>query len=198
MINNNQANNQYRFYYPTNGYEVPNYWNVGANINQIINSESFKYSGLKYRERTFLGDINKYNQPLRLIRFKNKLYYRHTIEDEFQVYDKKELELELSTIYGNINIKLVNDLNDVIFSKKNQFRIDTTFISINSIPMVNNEEFNINMQLDIYYNNFGYLVKNHFSYNKYLLERFNNYYSYIKNLNTCKFIVYNDLWVFLF
>lgn len=176
MINNNQANNQYGFYYPTNGYEVPNYWNVGANINQIINSESFKYSGLKYREQGIMWDINKYNQPLRLIRFKNKLYYRHTIQDEFQVYDKKELELELSTIYGNINIKLVNDLNDVIFSKKNQFRIDTTFISINSIPFVNNEEFNINMQLDIYYNNYwGCLVKNHFSYNQYLLKRLENY-----------------------
>ncbi|MGJ0317057.1 type IV secretion system DNA-binding domain-containing protein [Aliarcobacter cryaerophilus] len=175
MINNNQANNQYGFYYPTNGYEVPNYWNVGANINQIINSESFKYSGLKYRERTFLEDINKYNQPLRLIRFKNKLYYRHTIEDEFQVYDKKELELELSTIYGNINIKLVNDLNDVIFSKKNQFRIDTTFISINSIPYINNEDFNINTSLEIYTNHLGCLVKNHFSYNQYLSERLINY-----------------------
>ncbi|KLE07306.1 hypothetical protein AF78_00545 [Aliarcobacter butzleri L353] len=172
---NNQVNNQYGFYYPTNGYEVPNYWNVGANINQIINSESFKYSGLKYRERTFLEDINKYNQPLRLIRFKNKLYYRHTIEDEFQVYDKKELELELSTIYGNINIKLVNDLNDVIFSKKNQFRIDTTFISINSIPYINNEDFNINTSLEIYNNYWGCLVKNHFSYNQYLLKRLDNY-----------------------
>ena len=196
MINNNQANNQYRFYYPTNGYEVPNYWNVGANINQIINSESFKYSGLKYRERIFLGDINKYNQPLRLIRFKNKLYYRHTIEDEFQVYDKKELELELSTIYGNINIKLVNDLNDVIFSKKNQFRIDTTFISINSIPYINNEDFNINTSLEIYNNYLGCLVKNHFSYNQYLLKRLKNYalnenmftkaILFIKNMTTVK------------
>lgn len=171
MINNNQVNNQYGFCYPINGYEVSNYWNIGVDINQIINEERLNYAGLKSREQGIMWDINKYNQPLRLIRFKNKLYYRHTIQDEFQVYDKKELELELSTIYVNINIKLVNDLNDVIFSKKNQFRIDTTFISINSIPMVNNEEFNINMQLDIYYNNFGYLVKNHFSYNKYLLER---------------------------
>ncbi|MCT7514782.1 type IV secretory system conjugative DNA transfer family protein [Aliarcobacter cryaerophilus] len=197
MINNNQVNNQYGFYYPTNGYEVPNYWNVGANINQIINEERLNYAGLKSREQGIMWDINKYNQPLRLIRFKNKLYYRHTIQDEFQVYDKKELELELSTIYVNINIKLVNDLNDVIFSKKNQFRIDTTFISINSIPMVNNEEFNINMQLDIYYNNYwGCLVKNHFSYNKYLLERLDNYYFdeniftearlFIENMTTVK------------
>ena len=191
MINNNQANNQYGFYYPTNGYEVPNYWNVGANINQIINSESFKYSGLKYRERTFLGDINKYNQPLRLIRFKNKLYYRHTIEDEFQVYDKKELELELSTIYGNINIKLVNDLNDVIFSKKNQFRIDTTFISINSIPFVNNEDFNINTSLEIYNNYWGCLVKNHFSYNQYLLKRLDNYYFDEKHFNQARLFIEN-------
>ena len=84
-----------------------------------------------------------------------------------KVYDKKELELELSTIYGNINIKLVNDLNDVIFSKKNQFRIDTTFISINSIPYINNEDFNINTSLEIYNNYLGCLVKNHFSYNQY-------------------------------
>lgn len=189
MINN--INNPYILNYPINVYDISKYSNIQTNIDQIINSESFKYSGLKYRERTFLGDINKYNQPLRLIRFKNKLYYRHTIQDEFQVYDKKELELELSTIYVNINIKLVNDLNDVIFSKKNQFRIDTTFISINSIPMVNNEEFNINMQLDIYYNNFGYLVKNHFSYNKYLLERFNNYYFDEKHFNQARLFIEN-------
>ncbi|MFY4788226.1 type IV secretory system conjugative DNA transfer family protein [Aliarcobacter butzleri] len=187
MINN--INNPYILNYPINVYDISKYSNIQTNIDQIIskysniqtnidqiiNSESFKYSGLKYRERTFLGDINKYNQPLRLIRFKNKLYYRHTIEDEFQVYDKKELELELSTIYGNINIKLVNDLNDVIFSKKNQFRIDTTFISINSIPYINNEDFNINIPFEIYTNHLGCLVKNHFSYNQYLSERLINY-----------------------
>ena len=61
MINN--INNPYILNYPINVYDISKYSNIQTNIDQIINSESFKYSGLKYRERTFLGDINKYNQP---------------------------------------------------------------------------------------------------------------------------------------
>lgn len=152
------------------------YWDAQTNFNQIMNNEKIKYDYFKNREQEILRGINYHTQLYRLFRFKDKLYYRRNIGDEFEVYDEKELEIELSSKYCNINIKLVNDLNDVIFSKKNQFRIDTTFISINSIPMVNNEEFNINMQLDIYYNNYwGCLVKNHFSYNQYLLKRLENY-----------------------
>lgn len=151
------------------------YWDAQTNFNQIMNNEKIKYDYFKNREQEILRGINYHTQLYRLFRFKDKLYYRRNIGDEFEVYDEKELEIELSSKYCNINIKLVNDLNDVIFSKKNQFRIDTTYISINSIPVLDNEDFNINIPFEIYTNHFGCLVKNHFSYNQYLSERLINY-----------------------
>ena len=151
------------------------YWDAQTNFNQIMNNEKIKYDYFKNREQEILRGINYHTQLYRLFRFKDKLYYRRNIGDEFEVYDEKELEIELSSKYCNINIKLVNDLNDVIYSKKNKFRIDTTYISINSIPVLDNEDFNINIPFEIYTNHLGCLVKNHFSYNKYLLERLENY-----------------------
>ena len=151
------------------------YWDAQTNFNQIMNNEKIKYDYFKNREQEILRGINYHTQLYRLFRFKDKLYYRRNIGDEFEVYDEKELEIELSSKYCNINIKLVNDLNDVIYSKKNKFRIDTTYISINSIPVLDNEDFNINIPFEIYTNHLGCLVKNHFSYNQYLSERLINY-----------------------
>lgn len=94
------------------------YWDAQTNFNQIMNNEKIKYDYFKNREQEILRGINYHTQLYRLFRFKDKLYYRRNIGDEFEVYDEKELEIELSSKYCNINIKLVNDLNDVIYSKK--------------------------------------------------------------------------------
>ncbi|HES58823.1 MAG TPA: ATP-binding protein [Caldithrix sp.] len=148
------------------------YWDAQANFNQIMNNEEKKYDYFKNKEQSIICDINRPNQPIRLWRFKNKFYYRPTQYGELKICDEQELEKEISSRYCNINIKIVNDLNDALSYKKMDIRVDTTYIAINAIPVVDEEVFDINQMNEIFVNHKGYLSRNCLSYTSYLHKRF--------------------------
>lgn len=148
------------------------YWNAQANFKQIMNNEEHKYDYFKNKQQSILFDINKPNQPIRLWRFKNKFYYRPAQYGELKICDEQELEKEISSRYCNINIRIVNDLNDALSYKKMDIRVDTTYIAINTIPVVDEEVFDTNQMNEIFVNHQGYLSRNCLSYNSYLHKRF--------------------------
>ena len=148
------------------------YWDAQANFNQIMNNEERKYDYFKNKEQSILCDINRSNQPIRLWRYKNKFYYRPTQYGELKICDEQELAKEISSRYCNINIKIVNDLNDALSYKKMDIRVDTTYVAINSIPVVDEEVFDINQMNEIFVNHQGYLSRNCLSYTSYLHKRF--------------------------
>jgi hypothetical protein len=148
------------------------YWNAQANFNQIMDNEENKYDYFKSKEQSILYDINKHNQPIRLWRFRDKFYYRPSQYGELKICDEKELAKEISSRYSNLNVQIVNDLNDALSYKKMVIRIDTTYIAINSIPVVDEEVFDISQMYEIFVNQQGYLFRNCFTYTFYLSKRF--------------------------
>lgn len=151
------------------------YWNAQANFNQIMNNEENKYAYFKNKEEAILYDINRPNQSIRLWRFKDKFYYRSSQYGELKICDEKELAKEISSRYSNVNIQIVNDLNDALSYKKLEIRIDTTYIAINSIPVVDDEVFDSNQMDEIFVNYQGYLSRNCLSYTSYLHKRFSDF-----------------------
>ncbi|MCB5266659.1 MAG: type IV secretion system DNA-binding domain-containing protein [Candidatus Cloacimonetes bacterium] len=148
------------------------YWNAQANFNQILNNEAKKYDYFKNKEQSILCDINRPSQPIRLWRFKNKFYYRPSQYGELKICDEQELEKEISSRYYNINIKIVNDLNDALSYKKMDIRVDTIYIAINAILVVDEEVFDIHQMNEIFVNLQGSLSRNCLSYTSYLHKRF--------------------------
>lgn len=148
------------------------YWDAKANFNQIMNNEERKYDYFKNKEQSILCDINRPNQTIRLWRFKNKFYYRPIQYGELKICDEKELAKEISSRYSNINVQIVNDLNDALSYKKMEIRVDTTYIAVNSIPVVDEEVFDSNQMNEIFVNHQGYLSRNCLSYTPYLNKRF--------------------------
>ncbi|MCG3675366.1 hypothetical protein [Aliarcobacter butzleri] len=119
------------------------YWDARANFDQIMNNEERRYDYLKDKEQFIIKDINRSFQSIHLYRYKDKFYFKKSEFGKFEIYTKEELEKEISSRYLNINIQLVNDLNDVLSYKKMEFRVDTTYIAISSIPVVDDEIFDI-------------------------------------------------------
>lgn len=165
------------------------YWNAQANFNQIMNNEERKYDYFKNKEQSILCDINKPNQPIRLWRFKNKFYYRPTLYGELKICDEKELAKEISSRYSNVNVQIVNDLNDALSYKKMEIRVDTTYIAINSIPVVDEEVFDINQMNEIFVNHQGYLSRNCLSYNSYLHKRFIDFRLDENNVSEARYFI---------
>ncbi|NBK98113.1 MAG: DUF87 domain-containing protein [Erysipelotrichia bacterium] len=165
------------------------YWDAQANFNQIMNNEERKYYYFKNKEQSILCDINRPNQPIRLWRYKNKFYYRPTQYGELKICDEQELAKEISSRYCNINIKIVNDLNDALSYKKMENRVDTTYIAINSIPVVDEEVFDINQMNEIFVNHQGYLSRNCLSYNSYLYKRFIDFRLDENNVSEARYFI---------
>ncbi len=136
------------------------YWDAQANFNQIMNNEARRYDYLKNKEQYILQDINKLFQTINLYRFKDKFYFKKSEFVEWRIYTKEELEKEISSRYLNINIQLVNDLNDVLSYKKMEFRIDTTYIAISSIPIVDDEVFDIYQSAEVFKSFEGSIIRN--------------------------------------
>ncbi len=151
------------------------YWIEQANYNQIINNEQSKYHYFQDKEQAILCDINKPNQPIHLWRYKEQLYYRPSQYSELIIGEEKKIAQEISSRYGNINIHFVSDLNDALSYKKMKIRIDTTYITINSIPVVEDEVFDINHMQEVFINKQGFYSRNTLLYTPYLSKRFYNY-----------------------
>ncbi len=147
------------------------YWDAQANFNQIMNNEARRYDYLKNKEQYILQDINKLFQTINLYRFKDKFYFKKSEFVEWRIYTKEELEKEISSRYLNINIQLVNDLNDVLSYKKMEFRIDTTYIAISSIPIVDDEVFDIYQSTEVFRSFEGSIIRNKLLHNYFLFNR---------------------------
>lgn len=147
------------------------YWDAQANFNQIMNNEARRYDYLKNKEQYILQDINKLFQTINLYRFKDKFYFKKSEFVEWRIYTKEELEKEISSRYLNINIQLVNDLNDVLSYKKMEFRIDTTYIAISSIPIVDDEVFDIYQSEEVFRSFEGSIIRNKLLHNYFLFNR---------------------------
>lgn len=151
------------------------YCDAQANFNQIMNNEERRYDYLKNKEQYILQDINRPFQPINLYRFKDKFYLKKSEFVEWGIYTKEELEKEISSRYLNINIQLVNDLNDVLSYKKMEFRVDTTYIAVSSIPILDGEVFDISQGEEVFRNFYGSLFRNKLSHTYFLLNRLLNF-----------------------
>ncbi len=151
------------------------YWDARANFDQIMNNEERRYDYLKNKEQYILQDINRPFPSINLYRYKDKFYFKKSEFGEWQIYTKEELEKEISSRYLNINIQLVNDLNDVLSYKKMEFRVDTTYIAISSIFVVDDEIFDISQREEVFRDYNGSLYRNKFSHTYFLLNRLLNF-----------------------
>jgi hypothetical protein len=155
--------------------QTEKYWQGNFNLNHIINNEQMKYDNLKFKEQSILGDINKLCYPIRLWRFKDKFYYRPSEYSEVIECDINELQEEISSRYSNVNICIVSDLNDAMTYNNIDIKVDTTYLSINSIPVVTNTVFekNINSEIIISYD--GSYSLNKLRHSAYLVNRLYNF-----------------------
>ncbi|WP_415397811.1 type IV secretory system conjugative DNA transfer family protein [Sulfurimonas sp. CS5] len=148
------------------------YWDAQANFNQIMNNEERKYNYFKNKEQSILCDMNRLNQHIRFWRFKDKFYFRPSQFSELIVADEKAIAKEIGSRYGNINIYFVSDLNEALSYKKAEIRIDTTYIAINSIPVIDEDIFDPTRMDEVFVNFKGLFSRNHLSYTSYLANRF--------------------------
>lgn len=128
-----------------------------------------QYYTLKDWENNIMSRINY--SSIRFWRFKDKFYYRHTPNTNLVVGNKKTIVQEISSRF-NTNVHIVKDLNDVLLSTTKQIRVNTVFIEINSIPLVEEEVFNTKIMNEVYFDNQGLLFRNLFRGTAYLNYRF--------------------------
>ena len=149
------------------------YWLEEENRKQITYNEENKYDFLHNKEQQLLLEIN--NPLIRFWRFKDKFYYRDTSRSELIVGNKKVIVQEISSRFM-INIHIVKDLNDVLINATKEIRVDTVYIAINSIPVVEEEVFDTTFIGEVYYSYQGLLFRNLFRGTPYLKYRFQNVY----------------------
>lgn len=111
----------------------------------IIEYEHRKYDLLYSHQENLLNIINY--PSIKLWRYGENLYFRSSYEKLF-VGTHEKIKNELSSRYGVI-VHFVNDINDVL-QNNNEIRVDTTFIAINSLPVIEEEVFNPNERREIY------------------------------------------------
>lgn len=119
--------------------------------------------------------LEKINKPfIRLWRYKNEYFYRPDEYGEPIIGDKKKIALEIASRYG-CNILIVDDLNDINLDKSNEIRINTKYLAITSIPLVEREEFNTKEKNEIVKDSRGFYTRNLLRYSPYLIKRFNEF-----------------------
>ena len=174
-ISNDHMSHQVRFY-GRNIRDLENfndrYWNTQVDYNQIVNNEEKRYDYFKNKEQAIVCDINRPNKAIQLWRYKDTFYYRPNLFHSLIIGDEKMIAEEISSRYSNINIVFVSDLNDALFYKKMNIRIDTTYIAKNSIPTVDEEIFDITRMEEININCQGSYSRNTLSYSIFLINRF--------------------------
>lgn len=111
----------------------------------IYNNEVQKYNELIQKQNNLLNWIN---QPEKKFwRYKDKLYYR-TNSGQLIINNHIEIQKELSSRYGS-DVFIVNDINDAL-KNINQYRVNTIFIAINNITVVEEEVFDNNQYFEIF------------------------------------------------
>lgn len=177
-IANDNLYHEVRFY----GKNVRNFesfnrrfWNAKIDYDQIANNEAMRYDFFNSKQNAILSNINMPFQAIRFWRSGNLYYYRPTPFSNVIEGDRKTIAKEISSRYGNVNIVIVDDLNDALSYNNTEIRIDTTYLSDNSIPVVDEEVFEPNVKDEIYRNFDGSLVRNYLRYSQYLENRFNDF-----------------------
>jgi hypothetical protein len=172
---NDDMYRQVRFYGKNvRDLEISNnrYWDAQIDYSRIVNNEEMRYDFFKHKEQAIVRDINKPNQSILLWRIKDKFYYRPSLFSSLIIGDEKKIAEEISSRYNHINVVFVSDLNDALSYKKMDIRIDTTYIAKNSIPVVDEEVFDITRMEEIFVNHQGSHSRNTLSYSSYLVNRF--------------------------
>jgi len=169
-------------YFPIRVNTYNEYWLAEEDRKQVMYNEGNKYSFLKNKENHILSKMN--NPLIRFWRFKDKFYYRDTPRSELIVGNKKTIVQEISSRFM-INIHIVKDLNDVLINATKEIRVDTVYIAINSIPVVEEEIFDTTFVEDVFYSYQGSYFRNLFRGTPYLRYRFQNVY--LRN-NTGSFV----------
>ena len=129
----------------TNENVIQRYWNTENDRQWIYHNEVNKYNDLMSKQNNLLGKIN-YPQ-IKLWRFKNLLYFR-TNSGQLIIDNHIEIQKELSSRYG-ADVNIVNDINDVL-RNNNQYRVNTIFVAINNIIIVEEEVFDNNQSFEIF------------------------------------------------
>ena len=151
------------------------YWYAQMNNAVIMNDAQASYNFLKQKEQSIVQSINNQYGPIRLYRDREKYYFKPTLLSDFVAGTREDIANEISSIYGNIIIVFVDDLNEVLPHNNSEIRINTTYISDASIPYIQNDVFDPTMISEVYINYQGVLVRNHYNTTAHLLHRHQNY-----------------------
>jgi hypothetical protein len=136
------ANNMLMQAAQTTEYAVQRYYNAEADRQMVVNNENRKYDSLLFSQDNLLDRIN--TPEIRIWRYENQLYYRSN-NGQLIIGNQVEIKKELSSRYGG-DIHIVNDLNDVL---NNNIRVNTIFIAINNLPVVEEELFNLSTNYEL-------------------------------------------------
>lgn len=151
--------------------QAQRYWQLQQNLYAIYQNEHNRYNYLKSSQDNLLKSINF--DMIRFWRYKKKFYYRPSQDSDLIIGSKDEITNEISSRYHNINVHIVDDLNDVLTSV--QVKINTVYIALNSITVVENEVFETRYFYNIFLNQNGSFSRNLLHHTPYLLHRFFNY-----------------------
>lgn len=151
--------------------QAQRYWQLQQNLFAIYQYEQNKYNYLKSSQDNLLRSINF--DMIRLWRYKKEFYYRPKQDSNLIIGSKDEIANEISSRFHNINVHIVDDLNNVLTSS--QVKIDTVYIALNSITVVENEVFEPSNGHNIFQNPNGSYSRNLLHHTSYLFHRFTNY-----------------------
>lgn len=151
--------------------QAQRYWQLQQNLFNIYQNEHNRYNYFKDSQDNLLRSISF--DMIRLWRYKKKFYYRPNQDSDLIIGSKDEIANEISSRFHNINVTIVNDLNDVLASS--QVRVDTIYIALNSITVVENEVFEPSNKYDVFQNPNGSFRRNLLHHTSYLFHRFTNY-----------------------
>jgi len=152
------------------------YWYAQMNHSQIMNDAEASYNLLKQKEQSIIQDLNPPHVHIRLYRDKEKHYFKPTLFSGFVAGTREDIANEISSIYGNVNIVFVDDLNEALPHNNSEIRINTTYIADTSIPYIQDDVFNPTMISEIYKNYQGVPVRNHYTTTAYLFHRHLDYF----------------------
>jgi len=142
------------------------YLNVEVSRQWNNNNEINKYNALMEKQNDLLNNRINFSE-IRLWRYKNKLYYR-TNSGELIIDNHIEIQKELSSRYA-IDVCIVNDMNDVLNNSK-QIRINTVFIAINYLVVVDQEIVEPNNKYELLYTD-GIWKRNLLAHTRYMKKR---------------------------
>ena len=152
--------------------QIEEYFIIQRNLVAIYQNEHNRYNYFKTSQDNLLSSINF--DMFRIWRYKNKFYYRPKQDSDLIIGSKDEIANEISSRFHNINVHIVDDLNDVLTSV--QVKINTVYIALNSITVVENEVFEPDNGCNIFQNQNGSFSRNLLHHTPYLLNRFRDYY----------------------